>query len=644
VRRLVSALASSLVVVGAALAAPAGERREAHLLTGGTAEDVSFIDGVGPSSIFMTRESLVDADKDGGQVDLYRHVRGRNLLISKPSGVPDPGKPVTGVAFDRTRVLFTTAGRYTADDDDSGRVDIYERSGGVTRLVSAPAGLQPDPDSGDATFVANGADEELPRVYFSTTEQLAADDTDGGAADIYVRSDHDTWLVTRGGDGTLPDSDPSPMTMGRSGLALRGQTAYFTTTASFDPDDVDGGRSDVYVRYYSGTTRLVSRLDAPGPDAAPFDAKFEGVDYDGSRVFFSTREPMTKSDTDGTGADGFVRRNDHTGLVTTGPSDPQTGDAEVDGVSENGKLVLFRTAAKMTPADRDSNRVDAYLRGNSQTTLATGPTGVPDPDSANVGPSHLWTDQVVVFETTERLVPGDNDGGQADLYQRYRGSTERVTAPTGVADPARPDDISLSLSSSSPGYRPPGVFFITAKRLTPDDHDSGRRDVYVRRNGRTTLVSKASGVPQRDTGDAWFEPRLANLDGFYFATSEQLAPGDTDAGAIDAYSSNLLPRLTLVRFKPSVFRANKGTTISFVLSQPASVTITFRRQGRAAVVGQRSFRGYGGTSRHAWYGRLADGRRLGPGTYTATFVARDAYGGRSMSATSDFRILKPRHK
>jgi hypothetical protein len=187
------------------------------------------------------------------------------------------------------------------------------------------------------------------------------------------------------------------------------------------------------------------------------------------------------------------------------------------------------------------------------------------------------------------------------------------------------------------------VFFVTAKRLTPDDRDSGRRDVYMRRNGRTTLVSKASGVPQPDTGDASFEPGLANIDGFYFASSERLGPGDTDAGAIDAYFSNVLPRLSLGRFKPSVFRANEGTTISFVVTEPARVTIAFRREGRTAVVGRRNFQTYGGITRREWHGRLADGRRLGPGRYTATFVARDGNGGRSTSDTSTIDVLQPNH-
>jgi hypothetical protein len=631
-------LVAVTVMEAVAFAMPATERREVHLVTGGTSEDVSFIDGVGPSGIFMTHESLVDEDHDGGQTDIYRRAKGRTFLISKPTGVPDPGTPVTGVAADGTRVLFTTAGRYTADDDDSGRVDVYERRDGLTRLVSAPTGHQPGPDSGDATFVANGGTEEFSRVYFSTTEQLAADDTDGGAADIYLRSDdYYTSLVTRGGDG--PDSDPSPMTMDRSGLANQGQTAYFTTTASFDPDDVDGGRADVYSHDFGGT-HLVSRPDAPGPDAAPFDAKFEGVDYD-SRVFFSTSEPMTSSDGDGTGSDGFIRTEDHTGLVTTGPSDPQAGDAEIDGVSGDGKVVLFHTAAKMTPADGDANRVDSYLRVNGRTRLATGPTGVPDPDSANVGPSRLIGDRVVLFETTEKLAPGDDDGGQTDIYQRYHGRTALVTAPTGVPDPALPDDVSLSPSASSDGYRSPGVFFVTAKRLTVDDRDSGRRDVYMRRDGTTTLISKASRVPQPDTGDASFEPtRFIDLDKFYFTSSERLGPGDTDAGAIDAYFSNRIPTVEFVRFKPDQFRRNEGTTIRFVLSEPAALTIAFRRKGKGAVVGRRNFHGYEGTSSRRWYGRLVSGRHLGPGSYTATFAARDGDGAVSATVKRTFRILK----
>ena len=640
-RRFAPPLAAALVLL-VAVAAPAAETRRTQLVTQGTSEDVSF-PFAGPGALFATDESLTERDDDGGESDLYTRMSGRTTLVSRPTGVPDPGAAVTGVGYSPAGTLFTSAGRFTEDDQDGGRVDLYERRGGVTLLISAADGV-PDPDSDDVSLAGVGGTGEFPAVFFSTTQRMTADDVDAGAEDVYVRNYYgQTYLITRGdGDPSTPDADPSPMHMDWAGSSSNGDFVYFTTTASFDPDDADGGRRDVYLRD-RWDTHLISRPDAPGPDAAPFDADFEGIKYDASRVFFSTSEPMTVSDKDGTGSDGFVRTSDHTGLVTTGPSDPQTGDAEIDDISFDASHVLFRTAAKMTPTDRDSGRVDAYVRAKGGvTTLVTRPTGVPDPDSDDAGETLMsGSGNVVLFETTERLEPNDRDGGQPDIYRNvYSGETTRVTVPTGVPDPAAPDDVDVSEAAvSSNGSN---VFFVTGKRLTPDDRDSGRRDVYVRRPGGTELVSKATGVPPPDSGDATLKPGgYAAPDGFTFATSERLRPADTDGGAIDAYFSNLLPAFTYARFVPKRFRTKDGTSIKYGVSEPAWVTISFRRRGSDRVLGRIHQRFFPFTSAIRFDGTMENGRRLGRGRYSAAFRARDSFGARSRPVRRAFDILKP---
>src|SRR3954469_13728487 len=64
-------------------------------------------------------------------------------LVSKPTGVADPDSgdaAFVGNSRDGSRVIFSTLEKLTPDDQDTGRVDVYERSGGITRLLSKPSG------------------------------------------------------------------------------------------------------------------------------------------------------------------------------------------------------------------------------------------------------------------------------------------------------------------------------------------------------------------------------------------------------------------------------------------------------------------------------------------------------------------------
>ena len=70
------------------------------------------------------------------------------------------------------------------------------------------------------------------------------------------------------------------------------------------------------------------------------------------------------------------------------------------------------------------------------TTLVSAPTGVADPDSGLtqfLGNSADGTH--VVFFTPEKLTADDQDTARQDLYERFGGVTSLVSGPTGVADP-----------------------------------------------------------------------------------------------------------------------------------------------------------------------------------------------------------------
>jgi hypothetical protein len=338
--------------------------------------------------IFSTNDSLVPEDADTEDcerypiracVDVYkRHADGSVGLLS--TGPVASNQPLDawfeGASADGRRVFFTTKEKLVSQDTDDcfngndkprGCDDLYERSNGVTRLIGGPSG---------ARFAAVTADGR--RLFFSTTDSLLSEDSDD---------------CTEGA---------------------------FTV-----------GCWDVYEETGSGL-RLVSR--GPGAPSGSFNAGFSGISKDGSHVFFETPEPLVVEDSDGsslyTSADIYERVGDRTRLVSTGPASPggEYYNLRFNGVSDDGRRVLFTTYEPLVSGDRDCvNRQwppacpDVYERFNGTTTLIT--RGTVDCNSDEYGDephcplfAGMSTDgRRVFFLTPERITPDDTDVFD-DLY------------------------------------------------------------------------------------------------------------------------------------------------------------------------------------------------------------------------------------
>src|SRR3954463_5731360 len=93
----------------------------------------------GSAVSFATTEQLVPEDTDSS-VDVYIRRGSKIELASGPApGAPDTGPPgirVRGVSADGSTVVFQTTDSLSPDDTNGDVIDVYEHSGGVTRLVS----------------------------------------------------------------------------------------------------------------------------------------------------------------------------------------------------------------------------------------------------------------------------------------------------------------------------------------------------------------------------------------------------------------------------------------------------------------------------------------------------------------------------
>ena len=191
---------------------------------------------------------------------------------------------------------------------------------------------------------------------------------------------------------------------------------------------------------------------------------------------------------------------------------------------------MFQTTQRLVPEDNDGGLSDLYVRANGQTTLASGPTGVGDPAKAAPTFRGISADgSQIFFTTTERLDPADNDGGRSDVYVHTTGGgTNLVSQSTGVPDPA-----SAAVGFARASRDGHAVAFVTTQKMTSDDHNKAA-DLYVRSGGVTSLVSVC---PFNDSSpDAiHFAGATPDLSTIVFQTKRRCVSGDRDSSRQDVY-------------------------------------------------------------------------------------------------------------
>ena len=491
--------------------------------------------GGGFRVFFVTSESLVAGDLDQAQ-DVYEATAdGVTLISTGPQGGSGSiGASAHGSSLDGSRAYLGTAEALTADDTDS-VVDIYERSGETTtllsplpvcdvcsmgfarasedgqhvfyedgmratrvwerfrdenRLVSTGPTASPGTIFDEAHFLGSSADGS--RVFFQSLDRLVADDTDrcfggpdGSCGDVYERSSGETHLVSTGpaaSNGTHHIGYQEPFAASKDGAH-----AFFMTTERLVSEDDTSGSLDVYERLGQAT-----RLISTGPAATDsLSVAFLGqrgtntVSEDGSRVFFVTDERLVAEDVDGTAniygrRDVYLRSRGVTTLISTGPRDAGTGgESFFEWATPNGSHVVFGTHARLTAEDTDT-AYDIYeWSGRSTRLVSIGPAG--GNASCEALPSECWPGSLgitrdgrrVFFWTRESLVAADTDS-ELDVYERSAGQTQLVTRGTiGGNGPFAASGISVSRD----GRR---LHFTSAERLSPADADT-EADIYATR-------------------------------------------------------------------------------------------------------------------------------------------------------------------
>jgi hypothetical protein len=494
---------------------------------GNGAFDVTFsaVSQDGSRTFFTTSEPMVPADTDTAE-DLYMRANGFTTLISiGPTGGNSNADNAlfNGISNDGAYVFFSTTEQLTANDTDA-TLDAYQWNAGTLTLVTiGPAGGN---GAVDAFYLDNSDDGT--KVWFDSTEKLTSDDTDASYQDVYQSS---SGTVTRASTG--PSGGNGAFHAFFLGHSTDGSHVMFQTGESMVAGDTDGGFQDVYTRA-GGTTTLDS-----GPGNAAFDASFSGATPDASRIYFTTREQLLAGDTD-TSRDlyEYAESGGVTTRVSTGPNGGNGAfNVFFAGVSQDGSKVWFETREPIVASDTDAGCKDAlgnptltctdvYERSGGSTSLVSC-CGNGAFEAFFSGSS--LDGSKVFFRTGESLAPGDTDGGFQDIDQRAGGVTTLIS--TGPAGGSGGHDAFFG-GNSNDGAR---VFFQTNESLVAGDTDGGYQDVYERYAGGTTQIS--TGPTGTNAGViANYDANTPDGTVVLFDTGEQLTGADTDQ-SVDLYSS-----------------------------------------------------------------------------------------------------------
>jgi hypothetical protein len=188
----------------------------------------------GTRVFFITGERLVSGDTDA-QLDVYERSGGTTKRVSagQINGNGAFLSLFVGASADGTRVFFITEEPLVSGDSDA-EFDVYERSGGTTKRVSAGQ------INGNGAFgtAFEGASADGTRVFFTSFEQLVSGDTDS-ALDVYERSGGTTSRISRGNGSSLAVF---------RGASADGSAVFFTTFESVFADDIDDA-VDIYGAY-----------------------------------------------------------------------------------------------------------------------------------------------------------------------------------------------------------------------------------------------------------------------------------------------------------------------------------------------------------------------------------------------------------
>jgi hypothetical protein len=368
----------------------------------------------GANVFFDTPERLEPEDGDTQGGDLYRRSGTQTTLISTgPQPVTAPSV-LEATSYDGQRVVFSSTGRFTADDTDT-RTDLYERYAGVTTHLS-PGNA--DSDSTDAVVFGAASPPDAANVVFETRDPILPSDTNG-LVDTYERWDGQYYRLQAPSD---PEDDG-----GRFASASKDLSSIFFFGSRFGP----GGQ--IYRAQLAGTFGPYPRPRRATPLKASLVPAFERCTAPnrehGPPLAFGSCNPaqlasdhLTVGTMDSNGrpanADGFVHIGVQPGNLGTTVDEADAHlslsltDVRLAADVDQDYPGALRVTLPVQVTDRDN--VPAPAHGNQATGLAT-PFAFDAPCNVTSDPSLGAT--CAVATSADAVVPGAIKEGKRAVWE-----------------------------------------------------------------------------------------------------------------------------------------------------------------------------------------------------------------------------------
>ncbi|HEX5375931.1 MAG TPA: hypothetical protein VFW48_07210 [Solirubrobacterales bacterium] len=276
---------------------------------------------------------------------------------TRPDCNPPADVNFMGAPSDGSSALLATTWQLTDDDVDSGN-DLYRAdpsTGDLTRLSAGPPGVSAN------VLAPIRAASEGDRVYFIATGALVPGKGTAGGRNLYLSDGGEIRFVA-----TLSKSG----SLNTAAVSEDGGALLFSTTGQVLPGDVDI-HSDVY-RYDAdedalqqvsigeqgqGNEALAATIPGPG-EYGPFPGHDPNpLTADGTRAFIETKEALVAEDTNGE-HDVYEWWAGSVGLVSSGAGS-ENGVA-FGGASADGGNAFFSTRESLLPGDDDGGEIDLY--------------------------------------------------------------------------------------------------------------------------------------------------------------------------------------------------------------------------------------------------------------------------------------------
>jgi hypothetical protein len=284
------------------------------------------------------------------------------------------------------------------------------------------------------------------------------------------------------------------------------------------------------------TTSIAAAVAAAAlalPGAASAQVVFQTAEQTGA--IFESEFSLAPGDVNGT-TDAYTRIGGQTKLLTDGTG---AKEANVLSASADGTITFFQTASPLVAADTDADS-DLYVRRPSGVGL------VAPQAAAAVSFVGMTSDGSRAFlRTTAGLSAIDTDG-KHDVYE-FKTATGELFERTPGSHTA---DVSFHRVSPNGDV----VYFSTGQSLVPGDTDTAL-DVYT---------ASPAGYKEASPGDgthaAYFQTVGSANGRVVFASTQQLAPGDTDA-ELDLYASIAGGSVDLLTPSPNAAAAAKPVSL-----------------------------------------------------------------------------------